>query len=612
MKAPDNLKQYHEDKYQEYLSNQRRTMGNWNDPKYKKDHEHLGYCHQHYLVDDNNKQIANYQHKKYCYQYNQIDNSTQGQDKKYRKANKLTNFKNTGVIYQVLVYNFCDGNNDGIGDFIGLKNKLDYIDQLGVDQIWLSPIHSSSSYHGYDVINYCDVAEQLGGMNAFIEFLDQAHQRGIKVYLDMVFNHTSYEHPWFQKALAGDQYYRSFYRFVDTKIDDDIKQDDQFIRDKYPVGNKVPTGEHYLARFWQGMPDLNLDNSNVINELIEIQKFWTAIGVDGFRYDAIGEYFSSEIETKNNFDEIKIFSLLRKASKDITKDNKTFMFGEWIFTDPLKALKYCNKESLNTIYDGYKHWTNTPDIRTTYDELLNLVNHYHKKNANWIPLLNNHDTRRWLDVYREEVLNYHDERIHEPLTQDQLDALKLAIFNMLATPSFPIIYAGDELGYYGSRNYGDPGLREPIKWKDSKQNCFFVDDKTNSNKNHVLLTQSNSLDCAEELINKDNSIYKLIQFICGLRKLNPLINKTDPKTIIDPELVVDSKDYSSIIVRKDYQNPNKLYMFAYCNYRYKNLELLKISRDFYFKPLFLYKAKNNSWNIEIQQNGFVVFELLKK
>jgi alpha-amylase len=114
---------------------------------------------------------------------------------KVKFINDPINMSKSNVMYQVLVYSFADGNNDGIGDFIGLKNKLGYLKNLGVDQLYLSPIHPASSYHGYDVIDYTKVAPELGGDKGFDEFLLKAHEMGFKVYMDMVFNHTSYEHP---------------------------------------------------------------------------------------------------------------------------------------------------------------------------------------------------------------------------------------------------------------------------------------------------------------------------------------------------------------------------------------------------------------------------------
>lgn len=316
--------------------------------------------------------------------------------KKAPKAKPYVKKRSTNVIYQLLVYNFADGNNDALGDFIGLKNKIPYLVDLGIDQLWLSPIHPASSYHGYSVVDYCAVAEQLGGMDAFVEFLSAAHENGIKVYLDLIFNHTSYEHPWFQKALYKDPLYESFYRLDPSYQDSDVKKDTQKIRSKYHRldQNIQASNRQYLARFTYGMPDLNLDNELVIKQLIEIQKFWTTVGVDGFRYDAIAEFYSSEQETKHNFNEAKIFSMLRQASNEITSleqnRDEVFMIGEWVFTDPLKALEYTTYnglQALDTIYDGFKYFRQNPDVRIKYQDLKEVVTKYYNASAKtkWVP-----------------------------------------------------------------------------------------------------------------------------------------------------------------------------------------------------------------------------------
>ncbi|ADC31419.1 alpha amylase superfamily domain protein [Mycoplasmoides gallisepticum str. F] len=255
-----------------------------------------------------------------------------------------------------------------------------------------------------------------------------------------------------------------------------------------------------------------------------------------------------------------------------------------------------------------------------------LTKQYDKVRATWVCLLNNHDTRRWLDLYREEVLNLKDEEIFKPSSSQEDDALKIALFNMLSMPATPIIYAGDELGYYGTRIFGDRALREPIKWADPKSTCFFVDKRanTNGNKGYVLLTLSNSLKPAEERINQEDSIYKLIQKLCQIRKDHPELAITSPYKVLDPAYVVDADDdYSGVVVRAKTGYSSFFGMldnnpivgdllFVFNNYKYKKRILPKISRNYYFKPLLLHKVKNNSWNIEIEENGYGVFELTIK
>ncbi|AMD81391.1 alpha-amylase 3 [Mycoplasmopsis canis PG 14] len=540
------------------------------------------------------------------------------------KASPFIKKRDTNVIYQILVYNFADGNNDGIGDFIGLKNKIPYLVDLGVDQLWLSPIHSASSYHGYSVIDYCDVAEQLGGMTAFIDFLSEAHKNGIKVYLDLVFNHTSYEHPWFQEALYGNKKFEPFYRFEPNYIDHDVKTDTPEVRSKYIKldQNKKATNRRYLGRFTYGMPDLNLDNKDVIDQLIGVQKFWTAVGVDGFRYDAFAEFYSSEQETKNNFNEAKIFSLLRKASNEITNQengrDEVFMMGEWVHTDSLKALeytKYNDEFALDTVYDGFKFFRHNPDVRVPFEELYRVTKMYQDAStkSKWIPFLDNHDVLRWLDSYRMQVSKLKGYQNDKKLTQSEKDAHKIAMMQLLVLPGTPLVYYGNELMYYGTREYGDPSLREPMKWDKVEENSYIFDNKVKeSTKDHVLLTSALSLQSADEAQKDKDSLFNFIKFMIELRNANSFISKTDVNTIINPYEVIDSQDYSSFTVRADSKNANRLLLFGFCNYQNPFLHAGKISRKFHFKPLYMYKAKNNSWNIEIEQGGIVIFELIRK
>ncbi|MGZ9797034.1 alpha-amylase family glycosyl hydrolase [Mycoplasma sp. 4013] len=537
------------------------------------------------------------------------------------KAKKLENYKNTNIIYQVLIYNFADGNNDGIGDFIGLKDKIEYISNLGVDQIWLSPIHPASSYHGYSVIDYCNVDSRLGGMNAFIDFLNTAHEHGIKVYLDMVFNHTSYEHPWFQAALANDGY-SDFYRLDINLYDSDVKVDNLKIKSKYPFTTDInATNRTYLARFSYGMPDLNLDNYKVIEQLIHIQKFWTAVGVDGFRYDAFAEYYSSEIETKNNFNEAKIFHLLRDASKQITDAEnieEVFMMGEWVNSDAVKGLMYLKDADgnigLDTIYDGGKFFRHNPDVRIEYNQLKNMLIEYQNtsQKAKWIPFLDNHDVRRWLEVYRSQISKKKWYKFNDNLTTSEKEALNIALFVLLALPATPIIYAADELYYYSTRYYGDPTLREPMKWENNTYNCFIYDPKVKESfGDHIMFTSALNLESAD-VQSKQGQAYKLIQFMAKLRKDYPFLSLTDADTIANPYEFVDTIDYNSVIIRKDLGQQKEYLLFAFCNYQHKKLDLLKISRNYHFEQILLYKAKNESWRIWIEQGGYVIFKLIRK
>jgi len=179
------------------------------------------------------------------------------------------------VCYEVFVRSFYDSNGDGIGDLRGLTQKLDYIKGLGADCIWLMPVAESPSYHGYDVTNYYKVEPDYGTNDDFKALMAEAHQRGIKVLVDLVLNHASSEHPYFQEALRDTlSPHRNWFLWSKTGGNGWHKSP---VRDEF-----------YYGLFWSGMPDLNFEHPAVMNEAKYVAKYWLdSLGVDGFRLDAI-------------------------------------------------------------------------------------------------------------------------------------------------------------------------------------------------------------------------------------------------------------------------------------------------------------------------------------
>lgn len=208
--------------------------------------------------------------------------------------------------YEVFVYSFADSDGDRYGDLNGLTGKLDYIASLGCNGIWLMPIMPSPSYHKYDVTDYYGIDPLYGTLDDFRTLLDEAHARGIDVIIDLVVNHTSNEHPWFVSARSGEQSpYRDYYNFVNEP----------------QAGYNKAGDAYYESRFVATMPDLNLDNPDVRDEIEAILRFWLEMGVDGFRLDAVTSYY-----TGNPAKNIEFLSWLGDTARAIAPE--CYIVGE--------------------------------------------------------------------------------------------------------------------------------------------------------------------------------------------------------------------------------------------------------------------------------------------
>lgn len=192
------------------------------------------------------------------------------------------------VFYQIWPRSFCDGNGDGMGDLLGVYEKLDYIRSLGVDGIWFSPLYPSPGVDcGYDISDYMDIATEFGGMEAFKRVLDGAHARGMKVIMDLVINHTSDEHEWFQKSRRRIEPYTDYYIWRPAGKNGKLPNNwDSSFEGKAWQFDELRQ-EYYLHLYAVKQPDLNMDNPLVREEVKKILKFWLDLGVDGFREDVI-------------------------------------------------------------------------------------------------------------------------------------------------------------------------------------------------------------------------------------------------------------------------------------------------------------------------------------
>jgi maltose alpha-D-glucosyltransferase/alpha-amylase len=396
------------------------------------------------------------------------------------------------VIYEVHVRAFSDSNNDGIGDFPGLTSKLDYIQDLGVTAIWLLPFYPSPlKDDGYDIADYRNIHPQYGTRADFRVFVDEAHRRGLRIITELVINHTSDQHPWFQaarRAPSGSPK-RNFYvwsdspdRYAGTRI---IFTDTEASNWTYDSLAKA----YYWHRFFSHQPDLNFDNPHVERAVSRLMRYWLDQGVDGLRLDAIPYLIEREGTSNENLREThEVVKRLRKLVDERYSDRLLLAeanqwpedvrdyFGDgdechMAFHFPLMPRMYMAiaQEDRHPIVEIMEQ---TPDIPA---------------NAQWAIFLRNHDeltlemvTSKERDymyqMFAEDPrarLNLGIRRRLAPLLENDPERIKLMNSLLLSMPGSPIIYYGDEIGmgdnfYIGDRN----GVRTPMQWSPDRNAGF--------------------------------------------------------------------------------------------------------------------------------------------
>ena len=261
------------------------------------------------------------------------------------------------VFYQIWPRSFCDGNGDGMGDLYGVYEKLDYLQSLGIDGIWFSPLYPSPGADcGYDIADYMDIDAMYGGMEAFKKVLEGAHARGMKVLMDLVVNHTSDEHDWFQKSRQRIDPYTDYYIWRPARPDGKLPNNwDSNFEGKAWTFDEV-RGEYYLHLFAKKQPDLNMDNPLVREEVKKILRFWLELGVDGFREDVI-TYISKPEGLPNDriFPIYKgmplynhgphIHEYLAEFKRDVLDHYDCVTLAEAPLVWPKQALKYIDEET---------------------------------------------------------------------------------------------------------------------------------------------------------------------------------------------------------------------------------------------------------------------------
>ena len=358
---------------------------------------------------------------------------------------------NDAVFYEIFVRSFRDSDGDGIGDFNGITEKLDYLEALGIKGLWLMPINPSPSYHGYDVTDYYAVNSDYGTMDDFKRLLEEAHKRDIKVIIDFVMNHTSSKHPWFLSALTPGSEYHDWYKWSET--------------DPGTLGpwgakawHRASNGQYYYAIFWDQMPDLNYDNPAVREEIKKVTSFWLKdIGIDGFRLDAV-RYMAEDDQLADSKANHAFLEEWGQYYRSINP--QAFTVGE-AWTDNANVKKYINtnKELASAFnFDLSAAMLKLNEGNTTSLRFIlqtTIRDFPEQDNANFIT---NHDMPR--------VMNQ--------LGTDKEQRAKIAAGILLTAPGIPFIYYGEEIGMSGTKP--DELIRTPMQW-DNTQGAGFTDGK---------------------------------------------------------------------------------------------------------------------------------------
>ena len=439
---------------------------------------------------------------------------------------------NTRNYYEIFVYSFYDSDGDGIGDLNGVTKKLDYIQDMGFNGIWLMPIMPSPTYHKYDTTDYCNIDEQYGTLDDFKKLLEECHKRDIHVIIDFMMNHTSTQHSWFQSAtkyLEGLKKnekpskkacpYYAYYNFVPKN---QVKE-----QTYYQVGSK---DWYYEGQFWEGMPDLNLKNKTVQKELEKAAKFWLDLGVDGFRLDGV-KYFTNGEESN-----IKILKWFNDYVKSQKKD--AYIVSE-VWDNYNVAAEYL-KSGIDSTFDfsfgqstgvivSMVRQSQSKDVGQSFaNAMLNIQDMTKEANpkATVAEFLTNHDTGRMANILVSE------------------EKIKMAYALELFMSGNAFVYYGEEIALTGAGK--DENFRSPMYWSATDQTGI-------TDGPEDMDEIENRFPSVEEQQADENSILNFIKRCLRLRNENPEIARGEMALI--PEV----KDEAICAITKEYKG-SKLVM----------------------------------------------------
>jgi maltose alpha-D-glucosyltransferase/alpha-amylase len=387
------------------------------------------------------------------------------------------------VFYELNVRAFYDSNGDGIGDLPGVTARLDYLNELGVNVIWLLPIYASPlKDDGYDIADYYGVLPEYGMLQDFKELVDAVHARGMRIIVDLVLNHTSDQHPWFQAARQDrNSPYRDYYVWSDTGQEYSGARIIFLDTEKSNWSYDEAAGQYFWHRFYSSQPDLNYDNPTVQAEMINVMKFWLDMGIDGFRADAVPYLFEREGTNCENLPETHAYLKEIRRFMDENYPGRVLLAEANQWPEDVRAY-FGNGDEFHM---GF-HFPVMPRIYMA----LRKADHQPLKwildctppipdNCQWCTFLRNHDEltlemvteeeRQWMwQEYAPEPrmrLNLGIRRRLSPLLDNDQRKIELANSLLFTLPGSPILYYGDEIGmrdniWLFDRN----GVRTPMQW----------------------------------------------------------------------------------------------------------------------------------------------------
>ena len=520
----------------------------------------------------------------------------------------------SSVVYQIYPRSFKDSNGDGIGDINGVREKLDYLKELGIDVIWLSPVYKSpNDDNGYDISDYCDIMDEFGTLEDMDNLLKEANERGIKILMDLVVNHTSNEHKWFIEAKKSkDNEYRDYYIWRDS-VDGNEPNDLGSTFSGSAWQYDETTGQYYLHLFSKKQPDLNWENEKVRNEVYKMMNFWVDKGIGGFRMDVIDLIgkVPDEMITGNG---PKLHEYLQEMNKAALEGKDLLTVGETWGATPDVAKLYSNpgRKELSMVFqfehigldqiEGKEKW----DVKSL--ELLDLKKVLSKwqtelEGQGWNSLFwNNHDLPRIVSRWGNDK-------------EYRIESAKMLATLLHGMKGTPYIYQGEELGMTNVRfddinDYNDieslnmykdrlskgyshneimesiyakgrDNARTPMQWDDSENAGFTTGTPWLAvNKNYDKIN-------AKQCLQDENSIFNHYKKLIDIRKNNDTIIYGDYKLLCE--------DDENIFAYVRELNGDKI--LVVCNFYDKDVEF-KFEGDFNYSKVLLSNYNDSSKMIE--------------